>query len=127
MSGICQQAQILILEILNVFLWLKFSPSLILNPAVSGKHFETASIDCHNHNLRSNTALTACSKLRRASRSGLGIGSGWPKFETNWSIKIEKGSGSLRCPFVFCCFQVEQMQDSYNYSNGVVSQKVHVI
>jgi len=43
MSGICQQAQILILEILNVFLWLKFSPSLILNPAVSGKHFETAS------------------------------------------------------------------------------------
>jgi hypothetical protein len=39
-----RQAQILILEILNVFLWLKFSPSLILNPAVSGKHFETASI-----------------------------------------------------------------------------------
>ena len=38
-----RQAQILILEILNVFLWLKFSPSLILNPAVSGKHFETTS------------------------------------------------------------------------------------
>jgi len=38
-----RQAQILILEILNVFLWLKFSPSLIFNPAVSGKHFETAS------------------------------------------------------------------------------------
>jgi hypothetical protein len=38
-----RQAQILILEIRNVFLWLKFSPSLTLNPAVSGKHFETAS------------------------------------------------------------------------------------
>jgi len=31
MSGICQQARILILEILYVFLWLKSSPSLILN------------------------------------------------------------------------------------------------
>ncbi len=39
-----RQAQILILEILNVFPCLKFSPSLILNPAVSGKHFKTASI-----------------------------------------------------------------------------------
>jgi hypothetical protein len=47
LSGIyasLRQAQILILEILNVFLRLKFSPSLILNPAVSGKHFETASM-----------------------------------------------------------------------------------
>ena len=35
-----RQAQILILEILNVFLWLKFSPSLILNKI---EHFETAS------------------------------------------------------------------------------------
>ena len=43
LSGIyasLRQAQILILEILNVFLWLKFSPSLILNKT---KHFETAS------------------------------------------------------------------------------------
>ena len=39
-----RQAQILILEIRNVFLWLKFSPSLILNRAVSGKHFETSSL-----------------------------------------------------------------------------------
>ena len=42
-----RQAQILILEILNVFLWLippaAGSPSLIFNPAVSGKHFETVS------------------------------------------------------------------------------------
>ena len=48
LSGIyalLRQAQILILEILNVFLWLKFSPSLILNPDVIGKHFETASHD----------------------------------------------------------------------------------
>ncbi len=36
-----RQAQILILEILNVFLWLKFSPSLTLNKI---EHFETASI-----------------------------------------------------------------------------------
>jgi len=36
-----RQAQILILEILNVFLWLKFSPSLILNKI---EHFENASI-----------------------------------------------------------------------------------
>jgi len=36
-----RQAQILILEILNVFLWLKFSPSLIL---IKIEHFETASI-----------------------------------------------------------------------------------
>ena len=36
-----RQAQILILEILNVFLWLKFSPSLILNKI---EHFETASL-----------------------------------------------------------------------------------
>jgi len=35
-----RQAQILILEILNVFLWLKFSPSLILNKI---EHFETVS------------------------------------------------------------------------------------
>jgi len=35
-----RQAQILILENLNVFLWLKFSPSLILNKI---EHFETAS------------------------------------------------------------------------------------
>ena len=38
-----RQTQILILETLNVFLWLKLSSSLILNPAVSGKRFETAS------------------------------------------------------------------------------------
>jgi hypothetical protein len=44
MGGICQQAQILILEILNVFQWLKFSPSLILNKF---EHFETASADKH--------------------------------------------------------------------------------
>jgi hypothetical protein len=31
MSGICQRAQIVILEILNIFLRLKFSPSLNLN------------------------------------------------------------------------------------------------
>ncbi len=47
LSSAGRQAQILILEILNVFLWLippaAGSPSLILNPA-SGKHFETASI-----------------------------------------------------------------------------------
>jgi hypothetical protein len=36
-----RQAQILILEILNVFLWLKFLPSLIWNKIV---HFETASL-----------------------------------------------------------------------------------
>ncbi len=36
-----RQAQILILEILYVFLWLKFSPSLILNKI---EHFETASL-----------------------------------------------------------------------------------
>jgi hypothetical protein len=36
-----RQTQILILEILNVFLWLKFSPSLTLNKI---EHFETASI-----------------------------------------------------------------------------------
>jgi len=35
-----RQAQISILEILNVFLWLKFSPSLILYKI---QHFETAS------------------------------------------------------------------------------------
>jgi len=40
MSGICQKAQILIREILHVFLWLKFSPSLILNKI---EHFETGS------------------------------------------------------------------------------------
>jgi len=50
-----RQAQILILEILNVWMPVPLylsgvvnpamagSPSLILNPAVSGKHFETAS------------------------------------------------------------------------------------
>ena len=38
------QAQILILKILHVFLWLKFSPSLNLNPAKSGKHFSKVSI-----------------------------------------------------------------------------------
>jgi hypothetical protein len=37
-----RQAQILILEILNVFLWLKFSPSLTLNKI---EHFETVSSD----------------------------------------------------------------------------------
>jgi hypothetical protein len=36
-----RQDQILILEILNVFLWLKFSPSLTLNKL---KRFETGSI-----------------------------------------------------------------------------------
>ena len=36
-----RQAQILILEILNVFLWLKLSPSLTLNKL---KHFETDSV-----------------------------------------------------------------------------------
>jgi len=44
MSGIyasLRQAQILILAILNVFLWLKFSPSLILSKI---EHFETASL-----------------------------------------------------------------------------------
>ena len=40
-----RQAQILILEILNVFLWLTLSPSLILNKL---KHFETGS-NTHNH------------------------------------------------------------------------------
>ncbi|PQP35862.1 hypothetical protein C6A37_00535 [Desulfobacteraceae bacterium SEEP-SAG9] len=35
-----RQAQILILEILNVFLWLKFSPSLTLNKL---KRFENGS------------------------------------------------------------------------------------
>jgi hypothetical protein len=35
-----RQDQILILEILNVFLWLKFLPSLTLNKL---KHFETGS------------------------------------------------------------------------------------
>jgi len=39
-----RQAQISILEILNVFLWLKFSPSLILNKL---KRFETGSIKEH--------------------------------------------------------------------------------
>jgi len=60
MSGICQQAEILILEILNVWMPVPLYLSgvvkifafprsksgifdLILNPAVSGKHFETAS------------------------------------------------------------------------------------
>jgi hypothetical protein len=45
LSGIyalLRQAQILILEILNVLLWLKFSASLILN---KNEHFETASSD----------------------------------------------------------------------------------
>ena len=37
-----RQAQILILEILNVFLWLKFWPSLALNKI---ERFETASSD----------------------------------------------------------------------------------
>jgi hypothetical protein len=35
-----RQAQILILEILRVFLWLKFSPSLTLDKI---EHFETGS------------------------------------------------------------------------------------
>ncbi len=39
-----RQAKILILEILHVFLWLKFSPSLILNKI---EHFETASRGSH--------------------------------------------------------------------------------
>jgi len=38
-QSLCQ-AQILILKILNVFLWLKFSPSLILDEL---EHFETGS------------------------------------------------------------------------------------
>jgi len=37
-----RQAQILILEILQVFLWLKFSPSLTLDKI---EHFETGSFD----------------------------------------------------------------------------------
>jgi hypothetical protein len=37
-----RQAQILILKILNVFLWLKFSPSLALNKI---EHFSKVSID----------------------------------------------------------------------------------
>jgi len=44
MSGIyasLRQAQILILEILNVFLWLKFSPSLTLNKI---EHFSKVSL-----------------------------------------------------------------------------------
>ena len=36
-----RQAQILILEILHVFLWLKYSPSLISNKI---EYFETASV-----------------------------------------------------------------------------------
>ena len=36
-----RQAQILILEISNIFLWLKFSPSLILNKI---EHFSKASM-----------------------------------------------------------------------------------
>jgi len=47
MSGICQQAQIVILKILNVWMpfpissgWLKFSPSLNLNPAIAGSIFQ---------------------------------------------------------------------------------------
>jgi hypothetical protein len=40
MSGICQQARILILEISNIFIWLNFSPSLTLNKI---EHFETGS------------------------------------------------------------------------------------
>ena len=40
-----RQAKILILEILNVFLWFKFSPSLILNKI---EHFETASCKSKN-------------------------------------------------------------------------------
>ena len=38
LSGICQHAQILILKILNVFLRLKFSPSLTLKKL---SHFQT--------------------------------------------------------------------------------------
>ena len=37
-----RQTKILILEILNVFMWLKFLPSLILNKL---KRFETGSYD----------------------------------------------------------------------------------
>jgi hypothetical protein len=48
-----RHAQISILEILNVFLWLKFSPSLILNPDVIGKHFETASKVYHQDHAES--------------------------------------------------------------------------
>jgi len=36
-----RQAQILILKILNVFLWLKFSPSLALN---KNEHFSKVSV-----------------------------------------------------------------------------------
>jgi hypothetical protein len=39
-----RQAQILILEILNVFMWLKLSPFLTLNKL---KHFETGSTKKH--------------------------------------------------------------------------------
>jgi len=38
-----RQTQILILEIFNIFLWLKFSPFLISNKI---EHFETGSMDC---------------------------------------------------------------------------------
>jgi len=40
MGGICQQARILILEIFNIFLWLKFSPFLTSNKI---ERFETGS------------------------------------------------------------------------------------
>jgi len=69
MSGIyasLRQAQILILEILNVRMPVPLylsgvvnpamagSPSLILNPAVSGKHFEIASLMLNNRLLLQN-------------------------------------------------------------------------
>ncbi len=40
-QSLCR-AQILILEIFNIFLWLKFSPSLTLDKI---EHFETASVE----------------------------------------------------------------------------------
>ena len=50
-----RQAQILILEILNVFLWLKFSPSLTLNKI---DHFSKVSIECKSQNLPEQVALS---------------------------------------------------------------------
>ena len=48
-----------ILKILSVFLWLKFPPSLILNPDVIGKHFENASVP---YPLDINTLAPLCQK-----------------------------------------------------------------
>ena len=40
LPNFCVRKKILILKILNVFLWLKFSPSLNLNPAIAGSIFQ---------------------------------------------------------------------------------------